>query len=162
MFLILLQRMEFTVKNTQVRGGYVLHIGTVYGKLKVGDRVTLHIDEVRRMGANRHWVCIYTQCWKQETALSLFPHGWKTICDNFLALGSSQAHHEQPHCDAHPQLRLAGSFGRSRPEGLPGGPRPPALWLYCERGAEYCGGPTHWGDCLWNDKRCQGQWEIMR
>lgn len=42
-----LQRMEFTVKNTQVRGGYVLHVGTVYGKLKVGDRVTLHLDEVR-------------------------------------------------------------------------------------------------------------------
>eukprot|EP00064_Thunnus_orientalis_P001797 superscaffoldBa00000123_g1800 len=40
-------RMEFTVKNTQVRGGYVLHVGTVYGTLKVGDRVTLHVDEVR-------------------------------------------------------------------------------------------------------------------
>lgn len=39
--------MEFTVKNTQVRGGYVLHVGTVYGALKVGDRVTLHVDEVR-------------------------------------------------------------------------------------------------------------------
>ncbi|XP_068595271.1 alanine--tRNA ligase, cytoplasmic [Brachionichthys hirsutus] len=41
-------RMEFTVKNTQVRGGYVLHMGTVYGALKVGDQVTLHIDEARR------------------------------------------------------------------------------------------------------------------
>ncbi|KAI4880840.1 hypothetical protein NFI96_010999, partial [Prochilodus magdalenae] len=41
-------RMEFTVKNTQVRGGYVLHVGTVYGTLKVGDRLTLHIDEARR------------------------------------------------------------------------------------------------------------------
>lgn len=41
-------RMEFTVKNTQVRGGYVLHIGTVYGTLKVGDSVTLHVDEARR------------------------------------------------------------------------------------------------------------------
>ncbi|KAM4572903.1 alanine--tRNA ligase, cytoplasmic isoform 1-T2 [Odontesthes bonariensis] len=41
-------RMEFTVKNTQVRGGYVLHVGTVYGSLKVGDRVTLHVDEARR------------------------------------------------------------------------------------------------------------------
>uniref|UniRef100_A0A673NJ38 Alanine--tRNA ligase n=1 Tax=Sinocyclocheilus rhinocerous TaxID=307959 RepID=A0A673NJ38_9TELE len=38
----------FTVKNTQVRGGYVLHIGTVYGTLKVGDRLTLHVDEARR------------------------------------------------------------------------------------------------------------------
>ncbi|XP_039618774.1 alanine--tRNA ligase, cytoplasmic [Polypterus senegalus] len=41
-------KMEFTVKNTQVRGGFVLHIGTVYGTLKVGDKVKLHIDEARR------------------------------------------------------------------------------------------------------------------
>ncbi|XP_053740887.1 alanine--tRNA ligase, cytoplasmic-like [Synchiropus splendidus] len=41
-------RMEFTVKNTQVRGGFVLHVGTVYGTLKVGDRVVLHVDEARR------------------------------------------------------------------------------------------------------------------
>nr|XP_033796834.1 alanine--tRNA ligase, cytoplasmic [Geotrypetes seraphini]XP_033796836.1 alanine--tRNA ligase, cytoplasmic [Geotrypetes seraphini] len=41
-------RTEFTVKNTQVRGGYVLHIGTVYGSLRVGDRVRLYIDEPRR------------------------------------------------------------------------------------------------------------------
>uniref|UniRef100_A0A671SCZ4 Alanine--tRNA ligase n=1 Tax=Sinocyclocheilus anshuiensis TaxID=1608454 RepID=A0A671SCZ4_9TELE len=31
-----------------VRGGYVLHIGTVYSTLKVGDRLTLHVDEARR------------------------------------------------------------------------------------------------------------------
>ncbi|XP_058501312.1 alanine--tRNA ligase, cytoplasmic [Solea solea] len=41
-------RMEFTVKNTQVRGGYVLHVGTVYGAMKVGDRVVLQVDEARR------------------------------------------------------------------------------------------------------------------
>lgn len=34
------------MKNTQVRGGYVLHVGTVYGTLKVGDHVILHVDEV--------------------------------------------------------------------------------------------------------------------
>ncbi|XP_075045500.1 alanine--tRNA ligase, cytoplasmic [Mixophyes fleayi] len=39
---------EFTVRNTQVRGGYVLHVGTVYGSLRVGDRVRLYIDETRR------------------------------------------------------------------------------------------------------------------
>ncbi|XP_006002660.1 alanine--tRNA ligase, cytoplasmic [Latimeria chalumnae] len=39
---------EFTVKNVQVRGGYVLHVGTVYGKVKVGDRLRLYIDEARR------------------------------------------------------------------------------------------------------------------
>lgn len=43
---ILLQKTEFTVRNTQVRGGYILHIGTVYGTLKVGDRVHLYVDEV--------------------------------------------------------------------------------------------------------------------
>ncbi|XP_013926747.1 PREDICTED: alanine--tRNA ligase, cytoplasmic-like, partial [Thamnophis sirtalis] len=41
-------RTEFTVKNVQVRGGYVLHVGTVYGSLKVGDFVGLFIDEPRR------------------------------------------------------------------------------------------------------------------
>ncbi|XP_027699043.1 alanine--tRNA ligase, cytoplasmic [Vombatus ursinus] len=39
---------EFTVKDVQIRGGYVLHIGTVYGSLRVGDRVRLFIDEPRR------------------------------------------------------------------------------------------------------------------
>nr|XP_025043138.1 alanine--tRNA ligase, cytoplasmic [Pelodiscus sinensis] len=39
---------EFTVKNVQIRGGYVLHMGTVYGSLKVGDQVRLYIDEPRR------------------------------------------------------------------------------------------------------------------
>ncbi|NWW51590.1 SYAC protein, partial [Pedionomus torquatus] len=39
---------EFTVKNVQIRGGYVLHIGTLYGSLKVGDQVHLSIDETRR------------------------------------------------------------------------------------------------------------------
>ncbi|NWH50401.1 SYAC protein, partial [Fregata magnificens] len=39
---------EFTVKNVQVRGGYVLHIGTLYGSLKVGDQVHLSVDEIRR------------------------------------------------------------------------------------------------------------------
>ena len=34
------------MKNAQVRGGYVLHIGTIYGSLKVGDQVRLFIDEV--------------------------------------------------------------------------------------------------------------------
>lgn len=39
---------EFTVKNCQVKGGYILHIGTVVGNLKVGDTVNLSIDEKRR------------------------------------------------------------------------------------------------------------------
>lgn len=39
---------EFAVKNVQVRGGYVMHIGTLEGTLKVGDKVTLHIDGARR------------------------------------------------------------------------------------------------------------------
>ena len=36
------------VRNVQVRGGYVLHMGTVEGNLAVGDTVTLNIDEERR------------------------------------------------------------------------------------------------------------------
>lgn len=37
------------MKNVQVRGGYVLHIGTVgQGILKVGDKVISNIDTARR------------------------------------------------------------------------------------------------------------------
>lgn len=39
---------EMKVTNVQVRGGYVLHMGTVEGVLSVGDTVTLNIDEERR------------------------------------------------------------------------------------------------------------------
>ncbi|CAK8679873.1 unnamed protein product [Clavelina lepadiformis] len=39
---------EFTVKNCQVQGGYVLHVGTVVGTLRVGDKLNLFIDEQRR------------------------------------------------------------------------------------------------------------------
>lgn len=40
------------MKNTQVRGGYVLHLGTVYGTLRLGDHVSLHVDEVRTRPAS--------------------------------------------------------------------------------------------------------------
>ncbi|CAG9858360.1 unnamed protein product [Phyllotreta striolata] len=39
---------EFSVKNVQVRGGYIIHIGNMEGTLKKGDRVSLHIDSARR------------------------------------------------------------------------------------------------------------------
>jgi alanyl-tRNA synthetase len=39
---------EFLVKNTQVRGGYVCHIGQVEGTLRVGDQVKLQVDGARR------------------------------------------------------------------------------------------------------------------
>uniref|UniRef100_A0AAQ6IU20 alanine--tRNA ligase n=1 Tax=Anabas testudineus TaxID=64144 RepID=A0AAQ6IU20_ANATE len=45
-------RMEFTVKNTQVRGGYVLHVGTVYGTLKVGDRLFLDHPSIMPIMSN--------------------------------------------------------------------------------------------------------------
>ncbi|XP_032529668.2 alanine--tRNA ligase, cytoplasmic [Danaus plexippus] len=49
------ESVEFTVKSVQVKGGYVLHIGKVEGTLKVGDRVSLHIDtERRRLVMNNH------------------------------------------------------------------------------------------------------------
>ena len=43
----LLQDVEFTVKNVQVRGGYILHIGVIEGVLRVGDTVRLTLDEVQ-------------------------------------------------------------------------------------------------------------------
>lgn len=46
---------EFSVKNVQVKGGYILHIGKVEGVFKVGDTVSLHIDtERRRLVMNNH------------------------------------------------------------------------------------------------------------
>nr|XP_023020343.1 alanine--tRNA ligase, cytoplasmic [Leptinotarsa decemlineata] len=39
---------EFSVKNVQVRGGYIVHIGNLEGTLKKGDKVSLHIDASRR------------------------------------------------------------------------------------------------------------------
>ncbi|KAK9727725.1 DHHA1 domain [Popillia japonica] len=42
------ESVEFTVKNVQVRGGYVVHIGNLEGILKVGDEMILQIDTARR------------------------------------------------------------------------------------------------------------------
>ncbi|XP_022907416.1 alanine--tRNA ligase, cytoplasmic [Onthophagus taurus] len=42
------ESVEFTVKNVQVRGGYIIHIGNIEGVLKVGDKVNLQIDSSRR------------------------------------------------------------------------------------------------------------------
>lgn len=42
------QSVEFAVKNVQVSGGYVLHIGTLEGNLHTGDEVQLHLDGARR------------------------------------------------------------------------------------------------------------------
>lgn len=39
---------EFVLKDVQLQGGYVVHIGTLCGTLKVGDKLKLIIDEERR------------------------------------------------------------------------------------------------------------------
>lgn len=39
---------EFQVRNVQVRGGYILHVGKVEGTFAVGDKVRLTIDDYRR------------------------------------------------------------------------------------------------------------------
>ena len=39
---------EFCVKNVQVRGGYILHIGAVEGTLSVGDKVKCQVDHVSK------------------------------------------------------------------------------------------------------------------
>lgn len=49
------ETVEFTVKNVQVKGGYILHTGKIEGTLTVGDKVSLHIDtERRRLIMNNH------------------------------------------------------------------------------------------------------------
>ena len=45
--IILLQEVEFVVKDVQVRGGYVLHVGSVEGTIRIGDKLTLCIDGVK-------------------------------------------------------------------------------------------------------------------
>lgn len=53
-------QLEFIVKNVQIRGGYILHVGTLTsasdaGSLKVGDTVYLHVDMERRANVmNNH------------------------------------------------------------------------------------------------------------
>lgn len=39
---------EFFIKNVQVRGGYVIHVGNIEGTLKVGDTVVCNLDTSRR------------------------------------------------------------------------------------------------------------------
>ncbi|KAJ9583265.1 hypothetical protein L9F63_022398, partial [Diploptera punctata] len=49
------ESVEMCVRNVQVRGGYILHIGTVEGTLCKGDEVVLHLDtERRRLVMNNH------------------------------------------------------------------------------------------------------------
>lgn len=45
---------EFTVRNVQVRGGYVLHIGVIEGNLRVGDTLKLSVDESRRISVMKN------------------------------------------------------------------------------------------------------------
>ena len=47
-----MQETEFAVRDVQVRGGFVLHIGAIEGSLKVGDKVTCTIDGVSTYGCN--------------------------------------------------------------------------------------------------------------
>lgn len=47
-FTCFMETSEFAVKNVQVRGGYVVHVGNVEGSFKVGDEVKLSIDQSRR------------------------------------------------------------------------------------------------------------------
>ncbi len=41
------QETEFTVKNVQMRGGFIIHMGEVEGTIRVGDTLRLFVDEVR-------------------------------------------------------------------------------------------------------------------
>ena len=41
------ESVEFKVSNVQVRGGFILHMGTIEGTLKVGDTVNLQVRIIR-------------------------------------------------------------------------------------------------------------------
>jgi len=60
---ILLQEVEFSVKNVQVRAGYVLHIGKIEGTLRVGDKVKLLVDEVSEKFVRRTVSLLQMCCW---------------------------------------------------------------------------------------------------
>ena len=47
-YVLLLQEVEFVVKDVHVRGGYVLHSGIAEGTIRIGDKLSLHIDKVTR------------------------------------------------------------------------------------------------------------------
>lgn len=53
-FNLLFQVTEFSILDIQCRGGYILHIGTLHGKLNVGSRVLLSLDTVRRTALMRN------------------------------------------------------------------------------------------------------------
>ena len=42
----MLQDTEFAVRDVQVRGGYVLHVGSIEGSLKISDKILCTIDGV--------------------------------------------------------------------------------------------------------------------
>lgn len=42
------ESVEFSIKNVQVRAGFVIHIGSIEGTLRKGDSVNLHLDTSRR------------------------------------------------------------------------------------------------------------------
>ncbi|CAH8871047.1 unnamed protein product [Trichobilharzia szidati] len=45
---------ELSIVDVRCRGGYILHIGTLQGELKVGSKVRLSLDAVRRTGLMRN------------------------------------------------------------------------------------------------------------
>ena len=49
------QDVELTVKNVQVRAGFVLHMGSVEGTLSVGDTVKLTVDGVSNFVSVFEW-----------------------------------------------------------------------------------------------------------
>ena len=59
------------VHDVQVRGGYVLHIGSVEGTIEVGDTVTMTIDEVSVIN-----VCLgmYFLPWRVFLTLACFSY----------------------------------------------------------------------------------------
>lgn len=54
---------EFNVKNTQVRGGYVILIGEVEGTIRVGDQVRQIVDEVRTQCASTTLIIRFALSW---------------------------------------------------------------------------------------------------
>lgn len=51
-----LQETEVVIKDVQVKGGYIIHMGCVEGTIRVGDRMNLLIDTVRECTNVEHLI----------------------------------------------------------------------------------------------------------
>ena len=81
---------EVKVTNVQVRGGYILHSGTVEGDLKVGDKVISQIDEIRRKNVMNNHTGTHVLNFALRQALGAEADQRGKSCTNSLFIDNSE------------------------------------------------------------------------